>query len=102
MLQKRQVGLLIDLLDDRVEVPDRLMRVNDQNEMNLCQELTPPVGDVTADCGLIMPRLPERQLAAVEMQCAPGASGFGIMPGLARESQTGPESEVETQTVFAR
>jgi predicted metal-dependent hydrolase len=36
------------------------------------------------------------------MSCTPGAPGFGIMPGLARESQTRPAIPSETQKEISR
>ena len=48
VLQKGKVRLLVDFLQHAVEISDRLVAVNQEHQMDFCQDQTPPVGNIAA------------------------------------------------------
>src|SRR5579862_6955352 len=70
-----------------IEISDRLVRMNQQNQMNLRQTVAPKEGRITADCGVkLQKENPEAQHTAPVVRLS--KPHFVIMPTFASKVQT--------------
>jgi hypothetical protein len=76
LVEKRQVGALVNVLEHVVEISHRLVRMDQQNEMYLRQGWAPAAGDITAGRGLGYLRNSVRQRVAAASAVATSRAGL--------------------------